>query len=64
MRKTCRSSIAPSTIRFSARAEARSRPKGFSITTRVNRASPGGRMSPCFCSCRSSTGKVLGGVAK
>ena len=64
MRKTCRSSITSRTVRFSARAEARSRPKGFSMTTLVKRGSETDRMSPCLCSCRKSTGKVLGGVAK
>src|SRR4030042_744044 len=33
MRKACRSSSTSATTRFSSRAEARSRPKGFSITT-------------------------------
>ena len=64
MRKTWRSSHVSSTSRLSARALSRSRPKGFSITTRVNRVSKGELIMPAAFSCLSSVGNVLGGVAK
>ena len=64
MRKTWRSSQVSSTSRLRARALARSRPNGFSITTRVNRVSRGGLIIPAAFSCLSNVGNVLGGVAK
>ena len=64
MRKTCRSSHVSSTSRLRARALGRSRPNGFSITTRVNLVSNGPEIRPAAFSCLSSVGNALGGVAK
>src|SRR5881397_1684643 len=46
MRKVCDSSSTFATSRLSARADSRSRPKGFSMMTRVNERSWGPRVSP------------------
>ena len=62
MRKTWRSRNAAATAASSWRAEAASRPNGFSITT--ERVDARLRESPASPSCVVTSGKTVGGVAR
>ncbi len=68
MRKTDSGGKTASTIAFSSRAESRSRPNGFSITTRRHGAGPPeagagpGSDSPDRLSCSTTVGKNFGGI--
>ena len=62
MRKTWRSRKAEATTASSSRAEAASRPNGFSITT--ERVEVRLRDMPASPSCEVTSGKTVGGVAR
>ena len=62
MRYTCRSSNTSSTARFSALADSRSEPNGFSITTRTSE--PSLLCSPAAPSAETITGKKPGAVER
>ena len=58
MRKTRSSGKTSWSVRLSARADSRSRPNGFSTITRASSA------QPAPASCFTTTGNMLGGIAR
>ena len=63
MRNTLSDGKTSFTSEFSSTADFRSCPNGFSITTRRH-SSACGSHSPDRLSCRSTSGKALGGMEK